>query len=338
MGRWRAALGMAMVIASPALASPAPMSPPPVSPPAISPAPVAQDRPALDPDDPPAVIRTVASDDARITIPIQIDGRGPWNFVVDTGSQRTVISRALAERLALPLRERVTVISMTGRAEVDTVSVPRLVFGKTVVDDIEAPVLEGEHIGAAGLLGLDGLHAKRLLMNFRTGRMEISSSQRSLRDPNIIVVEARRRKGQLILLDSDVNGMKVSIILDTGTSISVGNMALMNRLLRKKKAPPLKLVSLTRVTGETLFGQAGLIERVRMGQVMLRAMPVMFADAQPFAELELQDKPALLLGIDALKLFDRVAIDFGRGKVDFLLPDTGLLDQKRFATAQRAAG
>ncbi|BAI94871.1 hypothetical protein Sj15T_27810 [Sphingobium sp. TA15] len=318
MGRWRAALGIAIAIATSPLA--------------------AQDRAALDPDDPPAVIRTIPSGDTRITIPIQIDGRGPWNFVVDTGSQRTVISRALAERLDLPLRERVTVISMTGRAEVDTVAVPRLGFGKTVVDDIEAPVLEGEHIGAAGLLGLDGLHAKRLLLNFRTGRMEISSSKRSWRDPNVIVVEARRRQGQLILLDSDVNGMQVSIILDTGTSISVGNMALMNKLVRKKKAPALELVTLTSVTGETLSGQAGLIDRVRMGQVMLKEMPVMFADAQPFAELGLHDKPALLLGIDALKVFDRVAIDFGRGKVDFLLPDTGLLDRKRLATAGRAAG
>src|SRR3546814_7741721 len=139
---------------------------------------------------------------------------------------------------------------MTGRAAVDTVAVPRLGFGKTVVDDIEAPVLEGEHIGAAGLLGLDGLHAKRLLLNFRTGRMEISSSKSSWRDPNVIVVEARRRQGQLILLDSDVNGMQVSIIHDTGTSISVGNMALMNKLVRTKKAHALELVTLTSVTGE----------------------------------------------------------------------------------------
>jgi predicted aspartyl protease len=318
MGRWCAALSIAIAIASPSLA--------------------AQDRPSLDPDDPPAVVRTVSTADARITIPIQIDGKGPWNFVVDTGSQRTVISRDLAERLALPVRDRVTVISMTGRAEVDTVAVPRLGFGKSVVDDIEAPVLEGENIGAPGLLGLDGLHAKRLLLNFRTGRMEISTSKQSQRDPNAIIVEARRRKGQLILLDSDVNGTKVNIILDTGTSISVGNMALMNRLVRRKKAPALQQVELTSVTGETLAGQLGVIGRVRMGQVTLVDTPVMFADAQPFAELDLQDKPALLLGINALRIFDRVAIDFGRGKVDFLLPDTGLLDRARFAAARPAAG
>lgn len=318
MGRLRAALGIAVAIASPPLA--------------------AQDRPALDSDEPPAVVRTVPSSDTRITIPIRIDGKGPWNFVVDTGSQRTVIARDLAERLALPVRARVTVISMTGQAEVNTVAVPRLGFGKTVVDDIEAPVLEGENIGAPGLLGLDGLHAKRLLLNFRTGRMEISNSKQSWRDPNAIIVEARRRKGQLILLDSDVNGTKVSIILDTGTSISVGNMALMNKLVRKRKAPALNLVALTSVTGETLAGQLGLIDRVRMGGVTLKNTPVMFADARPFAELDLQDKPALLLGIDALKIFDRVAIDFGRGKVDFLLPDTGLLDRTRFAATRRQAG
>ncbi|KEQ54060.1 retroviral-like aspartic protease family protein [Sphingobium chlorophenolicum] len=318
MGRLRAALGIAVAIAGPSFA--------------------AQNGTALDPGDPPAVVRTVPDADSRITIPIRIDGKGPWNFIVDTGSQRTVIARDLAEQLALPVRERVTVISMTGRADVHTVAVPRLGFGKTVVDDIEAPVLEGENIGAAGLLGLDGLHSKRLLLNFRTGRMEIGNSKQGLRDPNAIIVEARRRKGQLILLDSDVNGSKVSIILDTGTTISVGNMALMNKLARKKKAPALSLVTLTSVTGEALTGQLGLIDRVRMGQVTLKDTPVMFADARPFAELDLQDKPALLLGIDALKVFDRVAIDFGRGKVDFLLPDTGALERARYAAAQGAGG
>jgi predicted aspartyl protease len=317
MRRLRAALAIAIAIAAPPL--------------------LAQNA-ALDPDDPPAVVRTGPSVDTRITIPIQIDGKGPWNFVVDTGSQRTVIARDLAERLALPIRDRVTVISMTGRSEVDTVAVPRLGFGKTVVDEIEAPVLEAENIGASGLLGLDGLHAKRLLLNFRTGRMEISSSKPGWRDPNAIIVEARRRKGQLILLDSDVNGAKVNIILDTGTSISVGNMALMAKLTRKGKAPALSEVTLTSVTGEILSGQLGLIDQVRMGRVTLKGIPVMFVDAAPFAELDLQDKPALLLGIGALRAFDRVAIDFGRGKVDFLLPDAGLLDRARFATTPRGAG
>ena len=55
----------------------------------------AQDSPPLDPDIPPTVVRTGPSLDDRVTIPINIDGKGPWNFVIVTGSQRTVIARAL---------------------------------------------------------------------------------------------------------------------------------------------------------------------------------------------------------------------------------------------------
>ncbi len=300
----------------------------------------AQDAPSLDPATPPAVVRTGPAAEDRVTIPILIDGRGPWNFVIDTGSQRTVISRDLARQLALPVRNPVTVLSMTDRVETGTVALSKLGFGNSEIDDIEAPVLDGVHLGAPGLLGLDSLHAKRVLLNFRTGRMEISDSTRRAppRDPDTIIVEARRRNGQLILLDSDVNGMRVNIVLDTGTNFSVGNMALMNKLARKKRAPQLIEASLLSVTGGMLVGQVGKIDAVRMGRVTLRDVPVLFADAGPFAELGLRDKPALLLGINALKGFDRVAIDFGRGKVDFLLPDTGFLDKTRLAANDQPKG
>lgn len=295
---------------------------------------------ALEPQqaDPPAVVRTLPTFDYRVSIPIHIDGKGPWNFVVDTGSQRTVISRDLAERLALPVRRQVTIVSMAGRSSARTVAISHLAYGAVTVEGIEAPVLEAAHLGAPGLLGLDGLHAKRLLLDFRTGRMAISESRRAPRDPDAIIVEARRRKGQLLLLDSDVNGMKVSIILDTGTHLSVGNLALMNKLIRKKRAPAFDPVSLTGVTGETLTGQLGRIARIRMGSITLSDMPIMFADARPFTELGLNDKPALLLGIQALRMFDRVAIDFGRGKVDFLMPDGSALVPPRIATFRQAAG
>jgi len=291
-------------------------------------------RPPLDPAVPPTIVHTGPSLDDRVTIPISIDGKGPWNFVIDTGSQRTVIARDLAEKLALPPRANVTIISMTGRSEASTVAVPRLGFGGGTIDDIEAPVLEGGDLGAPGLLGLDSLHAKRVTLNFRTGRMEIADSgavrPRSA-DPDTIVVEARRKRGQLILLDSNVNGMRVNIMLDTGTNFSIGNLALRDKLLAKKRAPAMLEATLTSVTGGLLTGQVGRIKSVRMGRVNLTEVPVLFADASPFAELGMKDKPALLLGISALKIFDRVAIDFGRGKVDFLLPDASALSKTRFA-------
>ena len=88
-----------------------------------------------------------------------------------------------------------------------------------------------------------------MTLNFRSGQMAIASSnaRRGARvDPDTIVVEARRKRGQLILLDSNVNGMRVAIMLDTGTNFSIGNMALRNKLIAKKRAPELLTASLTR--------------------------------------------------------------------------------------------
>ena len=321
MGRLPALLAMMLAIGGPSLA--------------------AQPPPLLDPDPPPALVRTASAPDDRVTIPISIDGKGPWPFVIDTGSQRTVIARDLAQQLALPPRANVTILSMTGRSQVGTVAVPRLAFGAGVIDDIEAPVLEGEHLGAAGLLGLDSLHAKRVILNFRSGHMEIAESGRRRKvsaDPDTIVVEARRKRGQLILLDSQVNGMRVNIMLDTGTHYSIGNLALRDKLMRRKRAPEMLSATLTSVTGGTLTGEVARIRSVTMGRVNLIEVPVIFADASPFAELGMQDKPALLLGISALRVFDRVAIDFGRGKVDFLLPDASALTPTRLAANEPAAG
>jgi predicted aspartyl protease len=324
MRRRRALLGIMLGVGAPCLATQMPTAP----------------SALLDPADPPDVVRTGPDLDERVTIPISIDGKGPWNFVIDTGSQRTVIARDLARELALPERATVTIISMTGRSETRTVAVPKLRFGSGTIDDIEAPVLEGKHLGADGLLGLDSLHAKRVTLNFKTGRMEIgrSSSRRRAAEPGTIVVEARRKRGQLILLDSEVNGMRVAIMLDTGTRYSIGNMALRDKLLAKKRAPDMMTTTLTSVTGGTMTGELGRIRSVRMGRVNLTQVPVVFADASPFAELGMADKPALLLGISALRGFDRVAIDFGRGRVDFLLPDASALDKTRFASSDAPAG
>ena len=55
-------------------------------------------------------------------------------------------------------------------------------------------------------------------------------------------------------------------------------------------------------------------------ELTLSAMAV--ADAAPFKRFGLTDQPALLLGMDALRLFDQVQIDFANRQIRFSLPDT----------------
>lgn len=300
---------------------------------------VAQETPALDPEDPPTVVRTTTDDSNRMTIPIRIGEQGPYPFVVDTGSQRTVISRELAERLALQAREQVRVASMTGVSNVDTVLVPNISFGATAMRDIEAPIFLEENLGGPGLLGLDGLRRKRLVVDFRKHSMAITPSGRraAKEDGDAIIVEARPREGQLIIVNAQAEKQRVNIILDTGSSYTIGNMALMRKLARKHPEGFGLPATLTSVTGEKISGQWGIINKIEIAGVALTNVVALFSDAHPFKELDLEEKPALMLGMNVLRVFDRVAIDFGRHRIDFLLPDQGDAATTRLAALKGMA-
>jgi predicted aspartyl protease len=262
----------------------------------------------------------------RMTVPVSIAGSEALPFVVDTGAERTVVSRELADRLNLkrgPVRNLVTV---TGSGKVDTVIVPGLELSGTKVSEIEAPALEHAHIGAHGMLGIDSLKSRKVTLDFKRNEMRVLPSRRvEDSDPDTIVVSARSKYGQLILVDARFLGERVKVIVDTGAQTSIGNIALFQRLQRKKKALALFPVTVTSVTGQTLPAQMAQVERIQIGGADFNHIPVAFTDAEPFKRFGLANKPALLLGMDALRLFDQVSVDFANKQVRFILPGTSSL-------------
>lgn len=259
----------------------------------------------------------------RLTVPVTINDAGPYQFVVDTGAERTVISRELADRLTLAPAGPVTLLSVAGAGQVPTAVVPRLQLtsSRNRMDSFEAPVLSEHHLGAVGMLGIDSLQTKRVVLDFKAMRMSITDAPRPLKaDSEEIVVTARRRLGQLILVDAEAEGQKVHVIIDTGAAVSIGNPALRDRLQRRGKLGAIVPVDITSVTGEVTSAAYSSARTIRIGTATLRNMPVAFADVEIFHRLGLDGRPALLLGMDALRLFDRVSIDFANRNVRFLMP------------------
>mgnify|MGYP003940960753 CR=1 FL=1 len=260
---------------------------------------------------------------ARLTVPVTINGGGPYHFVVDTGAERTVLSRELAQRLTLAPARRVTLLSIAGSDQVDTAMVAelRLTTKGNQLSDLEAPLLAEYHLGAVGMLGIDSLQTKRVILDFRKMRMTISDApRRSWAADDEIVVTARRRLGQLILVDAEADGQKIAVIIDTGSAVSIGNAALRERLARRGKLGLSVPISITSVTGGQTPADYSSVKEIRIGGAKLKNMPIAFASPQIFHRLGLDRKPALLLGMDALGMFDRVSIDFANRNVRFVLP------------------
>ena len=60
------------------------------------------------------IIKTVRDSSDRLTVPVRIGNNGPYDFLIDTGAERTVLARGLAERLGLVPNGRATLIGVAG--------------------------------------------------------------------------------------------------------------------------------------------------------------------------------------------------------------------------------
>ncbi len=257
----------------------------------------------------------------RMTVPVHIDGKGPYEFVIDTGAQRTVMGDNIVFRLALEAEKPATLVSIAGISQVDMVYVPRLTFGSKHFDGLISPVLLSRDIGADGIIGLDSLQDQRILFDFRKKQLSVEDAkvQYESLGSREIVVTARKKSGQLIFTDATIAGIKVNVVIDTGGQVSVGNQML-QRKLRQRAKDTGDESTLIAVTGEKLAVEAGIAKNFRMDRVEFDQLPMVFADAPPFESLGLKDRPALLLGMDILRKFDQIAIDFKSRKIYLLLP------------------
>ncbi|WP_375285518.1 retroviral-like aspartic protease family protein [Sphingomonas sp.] len=279
----------------------------------------------------PPTIVAFGDEGTRMTVPVSIAAAGPFRFVVDTGAERTVVSRELASTLGLAAGRTIRVTAMADTAEVGTVLIPSIRVGRIGGARIEAPAFQEQHLGAPGMLGIDTLQGHALTIDFDKAEMSVVPSDRRRRrapagSPDEIVVRARSLYGQLVVTDAYYAGTRVKVILDTGSAVTLGNPALRARVARNRK--PMKPISLLSVTGTYLNADYTQVRRMKLGDIELADVPVAFADALPFRRFGLTDQPALLLGMDTLKLFRRVKIDFAKREIRFLLPRTALRDMR----------
>jgi predicted aspartyl protease len=267
---------------------------------------------------------------SRMRIPVTVNSKGPYYFLVDTGSEATIISNQLATQLALVPERKLRIASMTGASDRPAFRLDMLQFDAVALRGLLAAGLDERHVGAAGIIGIDTLQKYKVIFDFRRGQMEVLPSRRQPKAPAAkegeIVVAATRRAGRLILSNATIAGRKVDLVVDSGAQSSVGNLALRDAMMGKGArggADRMQLVLLNSVTGDTITAQSTVIPRIRIGGMEFQDIPINYADGYAFRVLNLDKKPAMLLGMDTLQLFDRIEVDFANRRVRFTLPAGG---------------
>ena len=257
--------------------------------------------------------------ESRLNVEVLVNGTGPYRFIVDSGADTSVVGLRIARNLQLPLGTPATLNAMTARHIVDRVRVAQLTLGTTTVSNLQLPALREVDLGGEGMIGIDALHQQRLMMDFEKRLIKVEDARiPAKRMPGEIVVIGRLQRGQLILTHVRAAGLPLDAVIDTGSEITIGNMALRDKLIRGNRR---KFVTSpgTGVTGTTVDLEFAKIAELQLGPVILRDVPMAFADVPPFRLFGLSDEPALLLGTDILETFRRISLDFKARKVRFQL-------------------
>lgn len=258
----------------------------------------------------------------RMTVKVHVGGTGPYRFLVDTGADRSAVSSNLADSLKLERKASATLHSATGISDVALVRVPRMDLEGRSVEGVDAPVLQANDMGADGILGVDSLRSQRIVIDFRNEEICLTPSLKS--EPKLskdeIVITGRLKKGHLIFTRAEVDGEEVTVVIDTGAQVSIGNFALRDLLARHRKLGAPMPIEIKSVTGQTLSGNLHITRQIDLDGASVQNVAIMFADSETFRTINRERAPTLLLGMNALRGFDEVAIDLDRKKLRLRFP------------------
>ncbi len=284
--------------------------------------------PGAPPDD---AARIATEDDAaaRMTVPVMIGDRGPYRFVVDTGADRSVIADDVAVQLGLIRGNDVTVQGVVRSYSSRYVAVADLSFGSIKRHNLPMPVLPRSFMEADGYLGLDAVDGSRVTLDFQNRALQIVQGRRynafHSTPAQVVAVPVRGAMGHLRSLNCGVDGVNTTCFLDTGAQVSCGNVRLLRALLEiNPETSVLGTLPLTGITGGVIMAKIVRVNRIKLHGVTFADAVVAIADMQIFDVWGLAQEPALLVGMNFLRQFARVSIDYGVKEIHFDLASTVL--------------
>ncbi|HEY0747306.1 MAG TPA: aspartyl protease family protein [Steroidobacteraceae bacterium] len=289
------------------------------------------------PDDPTLGTRTDLAQ--RLTVAVWIGGSGPYQFIVDTGAERSVLAEDIANALNLARGENVVLDGAIRQLTTGTVAVPSLSMGAVSRSNLEVPTLPRLLLEADGYLGLDVLDGCRVTFDFKKHTLQVGSPQTKLRSilswPGALRVRSTGRSGHLRVIRCIVDDVPATAFIDTGAEISAGNRPLLEALLSRHPGYlEAGEVPLTDVTGGAISGHVVTTGLIRMNALRFSAGSIVIADLPVFDVWGLNKAPALLIGMNYLRQFARVSVDYPLNEIQFELThvfggDRSLVDAQR---------
>ena len=162
-------------------------------------------------------------------VTVKINGQGPYNLILDTGSPTVVLRPDIATQLKLPKGSINGTEFARSIAGVDTVTfkhIANLSIGTAEFQKLDAKIIDipSDYLGTAvridGLLGLRVFAQLLLTIDYPNKQLILTPNEYLGADARN-VIGARLQNAEHLIVDLPVSDKKLSFTLDTGTSMGV---------------------------------------------------------------------------------------------------------------------
>ena len=258
----------------------------------------------------------------RVIAPVMVNGQGPFRFIVDTGANRSVLSTTLAQVLGLTANSIGNVHSINSVDPAPLVDVRTLDYGPVALANASLPIL-GEAMmgGEQGVLGVDGMRGKRLRLDFDRRCIEIIPSSGA---PSLLGwarLQGELKFGHLVVVPGRVNNVRVNVIIDTGSDVSLANIAFRTAIDNARmRSSPQSFARAYTAGRPIILDRAIIVPQMRLSSVNVTDLTFFVGDFHIFDLWGYRDQPTVLIGMDVLSHAHAIAIDYERGTVHIRVP------------------
>jgi predicted aspartyl protease len=158
-----------------------------------------------------------------VFVDVHVNDSGPYRFIVDTGSSRSIISETLARELGAPVVARSEIVTVAGSEWRSVVRLDSISLAAARRVDILAPVLPAARLSelgpsVRGLLAQDFLSLFAFTLDYRHARIRWASAPSCSAAEAAPLVEA---EGRFVLTLVDDSGMPLRLVPDSGAEVPV---------------------------------------------------------------------------------------------------------------------
>jgi predicted aspartyl protease len=261
-----------------------------------------------------------------ILLPVEVNGEGPFEFILDTGAGTSLLSPELGQKLGIKVIGSKEGQSAGGAVSVSLAKVDSLAVGSARLEDVDVGLVDLSHVGRTigatidGDLGYNFLKHFRITLDYRRNEIRFDDPKRfEFAGQSTALTQVAMRLASpakpLILVEVYANGRgPFQFAIDTGTSTTA-----ITPELAKQLGVASSPIGAATTGGAQVDVTAGVLQSFQVGGARIDNSTVVVADFFAMLSAAVGAKLDGIVGYNFLRNY-KVALDYPNESLSLFTP------------------